>query len=116
ECIRDLRTGISEPLRNLRRIIDEIPVVLNSPQYADVNKMAQASNKLLAFVEAESLESNVIRQEATQSENEREALHVLVISEDALSRNLLSHMLPALKFRVSLACNREEAAIFIQQR
>ena len=109
ECTREVCAGMTETLRQMCRIIEEIPLAPESSQHADVDRMSQAARKLLAFVEAGSFESKATASGDRQPKGGLEAAHVLVVDGNSLSRDALSRMLLQSNFRVSFAVNGEDA-------
>jgi DNA-binding response OmpR family regulator len=108
--IAHLRHSLKPRVEQIRERLRELPFSEGSAQFADVQRLRQAANKLAIFVDTGSLESTPAATTEQKVETEKSpAEHLLVVDDDSTNRDLLARMLKRLKFRVSVASSAVEA-------
>ncbi len=108
--VSDLRENLKPRLEKIYESLISRPLDKSSPQFADVQRLLQATGKLTRFVQTGSLNGPVVASPAAAKAEMSDSLgHLLVVDDDSANRDVLARMLQRLKYRVSVAADGAEA-------
>jgi CheY-like chemotaxis protein len=106
----ELRGLLAPRVTEINQTLDSLSFDKSSSQFADVQRLHQATDKLSRFVQTGSLDAPVATAPAAvPTETLAAADHLLVVDDDAANRDVLARMLQKLKYRVSVASSGAEA-------
>ena len=116
--LAELRQKLKAPVEHISEVLKSIKLPESAPQHADIERLAQATERLAHFVQTGSLEKKAVpasgRPAATPVE--RSALgHLLVVDDDPGNRDVLARMLRRLNYQVSVAVDGDEALNLIRK-
>lgn len=109
--LAELQGNLKPWLGKIRETLTSLSLDKSSPQFADVQRLLQATEKLSRFASTGSLDApgTALPSAATAEAGSEQSGHLLVVDDDAANRDVLARMLQRLKYRVSLAASGAEA-------
>jgi two-component system, NtrC family, sensor kinase len=109
--LAELQNNLKPWLDKIRETLNPLSLDKSTTQFADVQRLLQATEKLTRFARTGSMDAAGTASPASAKAitDNQQASHLLVVDDDASNRDVLSRMLQRLKYSVSLAANGAEA-------
>ncbi len=108
--LTELRENLKPRLEQILENLGGLSLDQSSPQFADVQRLLLATDRLSRFVRTGSLDAPAtVTPPAIPAETDATADHLLVVDDDPANRDLLARMLQKLNYRVSVAASGAEA-------